>query len=666
MGKVRIPLDFIGEIERSITRPAFVRIWLSYISERYELSKELLELLEDVPYEEPSEEDGELLREITRTYFENRPLVYGIVSSDIRPPLKFSSLSDVNENNHIFAEPEWSFSEGIPLLYPESVERLLKDVLELAFIKIAFAKELPKKRIVCEIQPTDEEVRRVSLKYIKKKNIRVGGVASAVNHIQRYIRGQLTRTVEKELEYEVWELIGYEVNFLREHLRDLVRASVSSYMKDLKRLIRRMGREDPDGFLRYLQSGRPIMGYCEHPARCRRRFEDKDSYKNYVESRFMKDILDLQLVPEKADMSVIYRAIRDRRFRKIAEELLAHICRHVVRGDRERERIFVDMLFRLLRSHKKVLAFLERNRLDDLRTAVDGVMELKKKASYLRRVHQKVIDLFTEEGFPQTDNPIVEEAYEAYMNLLDREVLAHTRAQIHASVENLVWLFMDRDDLERAEALVRKAIEVGAVSPLFIEITGTLGLKFFDRFSEDEDVKFLEKSLYWYERFYELLYLEEISGSLEEEIYLFPRIYENLANYISIKLYNLISEEVGSEDELEKEWERMAEKMDFIEGLFDKYRTKPYEREGLRVGDLLLIKVRRKDTSPEEVFSFYLTTLKLYKVVYLLYSEGGEEEARGILREVLSNTPREVLKDINLPEFFTGWGLDYDELLSDL
>ena len=665
MEKVKIPPDFIEEIERSVTRPVFVRLWLSYISERYKLSEDLLKLLEDVPYEEPSEEDGKLLREITRIYFENRPFVYGIVCSDIRPPLKFFSPSDVNENNHVFAEPEWSFNDSIPLLYPESVEKLLKDVLELAFIKIAFAKELPKKRIVREIQPADEEVRRVSLKYIRKKNIRVGGAGNAVNHITGYIRRQLTRTVEKELDYEVWELIGYEVNLFREHLKELVKANVKSYMKNLKELIRRMGREDPDGFLRYLHSGRPVMSYCEHPAKYRRRFGDKDSYRKYIERKFVRDFLDLQLMPERADMSVIYRAVRDRRFRETAEELLAHICRHVVKGDRERERIFADMLFKFMRSPKKVLAFLERNGLDDLRNAVEGITELKKKASYLRRVHQKVIDLFTEEDFPQTDNPIVEEAYKVYVNLLDREVLDHTGVQIHASIENLVWLFMDRDDLERAEALVRKAIEVGAVSPLFIEITGSLGLKFFHRFSEEGNVELLEKSLSWYYEFYELLYLEEISGKLEEEIYLFPGIYENLVNYLSVKLYNLISEEVGSEDEPEEEWRKLADRIEFIEGLFDKYKAKPYEKEGLMVGDYLLIKKRKEEASPEEVFSFYLTALKLYRVVYLLYSEE-EEKARGILREVLSNTPQDILEEINLPEFFTGWGLSYEDLLADL
>ncbi len=670
MGKVKIPAGFIREVERSVNKPVFVRLWLSYISERYKLSKELLQLLENIPYKEPSEDEVQLLNETTRTYFYSRPLVYGIVTSNLLLPEKFTSYSDTNESDHIFAYPEDdSAAKEIPLLYPESVERLLKDVLELALIKTAFAKELPKKTIVCVIHPTKEEVHKAAVEYVRKNNIRVGGAGgSPVNHIEKYIHRQLTRTVEKEVDYEIWELMGYETNALREALKDLIRANVKSYMEELKDLIRRKGEEDPEEFLRYLHSGEPIMSYCMHPTEYLRRFgyKDPDKYRNDLEDKFMKDYLDLQMEPERADMSVIYRAIRDRRFKKIAEELLVHIYRHVVRNYTEGKQTFVEMLFEIFKTNKKVLGFIEKNELEDLRDVVEEVIELRKKANRLRTVHKKVIDLFTEEDFPQTYNPVIEEAYSTYLSLLNREVVVHLREQIHASVENLIWFFMDVDDLEKAEALVRKAIDAGVVSPLFIEITGMLGLRFFDEFSESEDDNLLEKSLYWYDEFYELLYLEEISGNLESEIYLFPRIYENLVNYLSVKLFNTISGQVGSEDELDEEWEKLYDRIEFIEGLFDRYGTKPYEKESLVVGKYLLIKKRKGKVSPEEVFSFYLVMLKLYKVVYLLYSEEGEEEAKNILKDLLSNTPEDVLEEINIPEFFANWDLDYEDLLAEL
>lgn len=668
-------MDFIKEVEHSVTKPVFVRLWLAYISESYELSEELLQLLENIPYKEPSEDEVQLLNETTRTYFYSRPLVYGIVTSNLLLPEKFTSHSDINESDHIFAYPEDdSTAKEIPLLYPESVERLLKDVLELtliktALIKTAFAKELPKKTIVCVIHPTKEEVRKAAVEYVRKNNIRVGGAGGgAVNHIEKYIHRQLTRIVEKEMDYEIWELMGYETNALREPLKDLIKVNVKSYMEELKAFIRRMGKESPDEFIRYLHSGKPIMNYCMHPTKYLRRFgyKDPDKYRNYLEGRFMKDYLDLKLAPEMVDMSVIYKAIRDRRFKEIAEDLLVHIYRHVVRNDTERKQIFTEILFKIFRTNKKVLGFIERNRLKDMGSIAGEVIELRNKASHLRDIHRKVMDLFTEEGFPRADNPVIEKAYSTYLSLLSKEVVVHLKDQIHASVENLVWFFMDMDDLEKAEALLRKAIDAGVVSPLFIEITGILGLKFFERFSENEDRSFLEKSLRWYDEFYELLYLEEISGNLENEIELFAKFYELPVNYLSVKLYNLISEEVGSEDELDEEWEEMQGRIEFIEGLFSKYGTKPYEKSVLAVGDYLLVKVKSEEFSPEGIFRFYLTMLKLYKVVYLLYSEEGWQEAKSILKEVISNTPDDTLEEIDLSEFFNNWGLDYDDLLAEL
>ena len=664
MGEVRIPIDFIRKVESSLTKPVFVRIWLSYVSERYKLSEELLQLLEDVPFDEPSELDGELLRDITRTYFENRPFVYGIVTSNVRPPVKFLSDSDVNEDDHIFARPEGSTAEEIPLLYPESVERLLKDLLEFAFIKVAFAKELPKKAVLCRIPPSkekvDEEIRRLT------KGRRV--YLNAYNSLTAQLYKKLTRTLEKEMDYEVWELIGYEVNALRGPLRDLVKANVKDYMEELKELIRRVGRSDPDAFLRYLNDGRPIMSYCRHPSDYLRKAKsrDPDRYRSYVEDRFVREFMDLQLEPEKADMSVIYRAIRDRRFKTTAEDLLVHIYKHVVGDDPERRQLFVKILFKALRSHKGVLKFLEKNKLEDLKPLAEKEVELRRRASYLREVHKKVMDLFTEESHPQPGDPVVEEAYGAYIDLLDSEVFAYLKEHIHASVENLVWLFVDTGDLERAEALVRRAMEAGVVSPLFIEITGTLGLKFFERFSRSGDVNLLEKSVDWCDNFYELLYLEEISGSLEREIDLFPRIYDNLVNHLSVKMFSLLSGELElSEDELEEEWWRLAERIEFIEGLFNKYGTKPYEKESIEVDDYLLIKVADEEVSPERLFRLYLASLKLYKVVYLLYSEE-EREAKSILREVISRTPEGILEEIDLPKFFFNWGLSYEDLLAEL
>ena len=663
-------MDFIKEVEHSVTKPVFVRLWLAYISERYELSEELIQLLENIPYKEPSEDEVQLLNETTRTYFYSRPLVYGIVTSNLLLPEKFTSHSDINESDHIFAYPEDdSTAKEIPLLYPESVERLLKDVLELTLIKTAFAKELPKKTIVCVIHPTKEEVHKAAVEYVRKNNIRVGGAGGgAVNHIEKYIHRQLTRIVEKEMDYEIWELMGYETNALREPLKDLMKANVNSYMEELKAFIRRMGKESPDEFIRYLHSGKPIMSYCMYPTEYLRRFgyKDPDKYRNYLEGRFIKDYLDLKLAPEMVDMSVIYKAIRDRRFKEVAEDLLVHIYRHVVRNDIERKQIFTEILFKIFRTNKRVLGFIERNKLKDMGAIVGEVIELRNKASHLRDIHRKVMDLFTEEGFPRADNPVIEKAYSTYLRLLNKEVVVHLRDQIHASVENLVWFFMDRDDLEKAETLLRKAIDAGVVSPLFIEITGILGLEFFERFSENEDRSFLEKSLRWYDEFYELLYLEEISGNLEKEIELFAKFYELPVNYLSVKLYNLISEEVGPEDELDEEWEKMQGRIEFIEGLFSKYGTKPYEKSVLAVGDYLLVKVKSEEFSPEGIFGFYLTMLKLYKVVYLLYSEEGWQEAKSILKEVISNTPDDTLEEIDLSEFFNNWGLDYDDLLAEL
>jgi len=665
MGKVRISTKFIKELESALTKPVFVRIWLSHISERYELSKELLQLLEEVPYERPSEEDGELLRDITQTYFNYRPFVYGIITSDLQPPLKFLDDSGVVGNHHIFAQPDDdATAEDIPLLYPESVERLLDDVIRLAFVKIVFAKKPPKKVVVREIPPSEEEVHRKAKELIREKNIFYG----ACNHVIKYLYKELTRTIEKKLNYETWELIGYEVNALREPLKELINANVKSYMEELKELIRRMGEEDPDMFLNYLHKGKTIMDYCIHPFDYYLEFGHRDfeRYVRYVEDRFMKDFLDLKLEPEKADMSVIYRAIRDKRFEETAKELLTHIYKYVVKDNPDRKRLFVDILFKVFRSPKKVRDFVEKNNMDGLKVMVEGVIELKEKAKHLKKIHDQVIDLFTEEGFPEIDNPVVKKAYSAYINLLNKELLKHIKKQLHASFENLIWFFIDVGELEKAEALTKKAIELGVVSPMFIEITGSLGLKFFEKYSERDDVELLKRSLSWYDDFYELLYLEEVSGNLEGEIDIFPKIYENLNNYLSAKLFNTISEEVGSQEELDEEWEKLGERIEFIEGLFNKYGTKPYEKESVMVGDYLFVKVAKGEVNKERVFKFYLTTLKLYKAVYLLYSEEGEEEAKDILRDVISKTPGDILEDINLPEFFTNWGLDYEELLVGL
>ncbi len=644
---MKVSAEFIKELEEQVSAPWFVREWFRKNVPKKYLSTEAKALIGENPYTEPDKAETETLEEVERN-------LYGFLHTVA--PYLVRGIYEANTFHYIHAWdrgilPEWLVPVSFKaigrrrFLYFETLEDLLRELMDLACILVAFSKTpRPLRKVL--MPPEQEEFEEAYSEYRKKHNI--PPFNAAIEGSKKHVKKNLIKEIELELSTSEW--IALKVGELRRSLEFLVDRKEKRLERKLLSVVARARKSL--GLVDYIFSKGTFCSYFDNFPKVYL-FELHDNYDPFIEAVDVKqhDFIEFEIMKEE-DPLYVYSAVVGRSMSDIkltGEDFVLNVINLLkFLNHNELTSYITDFFGERLGKRLLIKAGIEPN------------LSRKKSLRKLKNMHDSIMEEFDEKAISKANLELMEQAYQVYMEELKPEVISDLPKNFFASVVNVINYFLLRKDLERAKALLKKAEEAGLANVTFLELYGKLGEAYLVKFQTEasyEEDSLIEEARRWLEKFYEFIYLREQVGELEKYLSVVPLIYFWLFDYTSALLYIATHDEEDNEDF----WEEIGKRIDFTLHLVEKYKDKPLRWKPMVVQGALMQIDAELPEEVEDIYYEHRVWCYINKVIYLDYSYE-EGKAQELLNFVAKTTPKRLWELFREPirEHLQSWEVNLD------
>ncbi len=650
---MKVSAEFIERLEEQVSVPWFVREWFRNNVPQSYLTKEGAELLKTNPHAKPSKEEVEVLEDFKLSFSSYIPSF---------TPYLVEGIYRVKEFHYCYAwdrgvvwdwlVPKKFNSVGrYRFLYFETLEDMLSELIELACILTAFS-EAPKQAVEVVMPPDEESFKRAYDKY--RKSTTIAPHNAAIEGSQKYIKGKLMKRIKIEL--SPLEIAMLKVSELRKSLKFILEMREKELEEKLLSIAKNTGKYP--SLIEHIFSSETFCSYLEYFPSVYL-YEIYDNYHPEFDFSEQKqsDFTEFDIMKRENPLyiyaQVLGRAIYD--YDLTGENFLREVIKilhtHTVEKGYITPREFTVYVTDFLGDNKG------KKLLKSLGIAVD--ISAKEIRAKLRKMHRRIMKEFESKALSGADKELIKEAYELFTKELSPGIIKDIADDFFASVVNVInYLIVIEDDLDRAKSLLCKAEEAGLANVAFLELYGKLGETYVQKFqveSSFEEEHFLMEAKRWLGKLFDIVYLREQMGELQDYIHVNPLIYWQLFNYISILLYTA----VYADEEDENLWDEIGKKIDFTLELIEKYGVSPYIWRPIAVEGALFL---MEGDTPKDIIDtpYYEHRLWCYvnKVIYLDYSYE-EEKAKEVLNYIKSTTPAKIWDELKmeLKEHLESWDI---------